>query len=74
MARLHDLEFTALRLYQIENAPVDAGTPWGPCLLAPGPDGGWTVGEWDGEAWCSATGFLITPEYYAQLPLILVRR
>lgn len=53
---------------RIDSAPVTMGEPWGPCLLAPGIDSEWTIGEWDGECWCARSGFQITPLFYAELP------
>jgi hypothetical protein len=57
-----------IRVQKIEAAPVRHGRPWGPCLLAPGIDGEWTIGEWDGEAWCARSGFRISPVLYGELP------
>lgn len=62
---------TKIAVQEIRSAPVSKGQQWGPVLLAPGVDGGWTIGEWDGEAWASRDGFLISPKYYGILPLSL---
>lgn len=59
-----------VNVYPIDAAPVREGEPWGPCLLAPGLDLPWTIGEWDGEAWCEAMGFRIKPRFYGELPLL----
>lgn len=57
-----------IKVMRIETAPVTVGVPWGPCLLAPGIDGEWTIGEWDGEGWFARSGFRIAPAYYGELP------
>jgi hypothetical protein len=57
-------------VFPIDSAPVTPGKFWGPCLLAPGIDLAWAVGEWDGESWCTDTGFRIDPRFFAALPLL----
>ena len=62
-------EMRLIELAKIDSAPVQPGQPFGPCLLAPSIDGSeWTVGEWDGEGWCSDTGSKLTPLFWALLP------
>lgn len=59
---------TTITVLPIESAPIETGVSWGPCLLSPGLDLDWVIGEWDGEAWCSLSGFVIAPLYYGELP------
>jgi hypothetical protein len=57
-----------VELAEIDSAPATPGQSFGPCLLAPGIDGDWTVGEWDGEAWFSDAGSKLAPLFWALLP------
>jgi hypothetical protein len=61
-------EMRLVELAEIRTAPVKLAQSFGPCLLAPGIDGDWTVGEWDGEAWFSDTGSKLVPLLWALLP------
>ncbi len=63
---------TRIELAEIDSAPIKQGQPFGPCLLAPGIDGDWTVGEWDGEGWFSETGSKLAPLLWALLPPLSV--
>ena len=57
-----------LQVYGIEAAPVASSISFGPCLLSPGIDWTWTIGQWDGEGWYSMDGFPMEPQYWASLP------
>jgi hypothetical protein len=58
----------SLTIEPIENAPVEPNVEFGPCLLSPGSDHGWTIGRWNGEGWYDENGLPLTPAGWALLP------
>lgn len=57
-----------LRLLSIADAPVRAGETFGPCLLTPGRDRKWSIGEWDGAGWHDLDNGPLEPTHYVLLP------
>jgi hypothetical protein len=52
----------ALFCQPIADAPVTRGVEYGPCLLGPGLHGEeWTIGRWNGAAWCDNDGIPLDP-------------
>lgn len=60
----------SLKIIPIEEAPIENGKPFGPCLLGPGNDSDWVTGYWNGEGWFGDCGLRLHPAFYALLPVL----
>ena len=57
-----------LKLRPIEEAPIEQGETFGPCLLGPGNDSDWVTGWWNGKAWYGDDGIVVFPTEFGALP------
>jgi len=55
-------------LVPIADAPIKDGELYGPCLLIPGRNRRWTIGEWDGTSWHDLDNGPLDPTHYLLLP------
>lgn len=55
-------------LLPIADAPIKPGEVFGPCLLTPGRNRLWTIGEWDGTNWHDLDNGPVDPTHYLLLP------